>query len=86
MGTLTKKIQILFSDEQFESLKRVAEEKKTSVGALVREAVEEIYLKEIKEKRKRIAQHLINMNLPVDEWEKMEEEIIRSNLYYRLSF
>lgn len=45
------------------------------MGALVREAVEKVYLKGIKRERLDIAKRLINMQLPVDEWEKMEKEI-----------
>jgi len=45
------------------------------MGALIREAVEKVYLKEIKYQRLEIAKRLINMQLPVDEWEKMEKEI-----------
>jgi len=75
MATLTKKTQILFSEEQLELLKKIAEEKATSMGALVREAVEKVYLKGIKRERRDIAKRLISMQLPVDEWEKMEKEI-----------
>jgi len=75
MATLTKKTQILFSEEQLELLKKIAGEKGTSMGALIREAVEKVYLKGIKYQRLEIAKRLINMQLPVDEWEKMEEEI-----------
>jgi len=75
MATLTKKTQILFSEEQLELLKKIAKEKGTSMGALIREAVEKVYLKEIKYQRLEIAKRLINMQLPVDEWEKMEKEI-----------
>jgi len=75
MATLTKKTQILFSEEQLELLKKIAGEKGTSMGALIREAVEKVYLKGIKYQRREIAKRLINMQLPVDEWEKMEKEI-----------
>ena len=75
MATLTKKTQILFSEEQLELLRKIAGEKDTPIGALIREAVEKVYLKGIKYQRLEIAKRLINMQLPVDEWEKMEKEI-----------
>lgn len=77
MGVLTRKIQILFSDEQYGLLKRIAAEKGTSVGALVRDAIEKVYLKEIKKRRMEIAERLVRMKLPVGDWEEMEEEIAR---------
>jgi predicted DNA-binding protein len=77
MEALTKRIQILLSEEQYGLLKRLAAAKHTSVGALVREAVEAVYLEDLKDKRVKIAQRLVEMELPVADWLEMEEEITR---------
>jgi len=77
MEALTKRIQILLSEEQYGLLKRLAAVKGASIGALVRQAVEQVYLERFKDEQIRIAKRLVRMELPVADWPEMEEEIIK---------
>ncbi|MBI4743453.1 MAG: hypothetical protein HY776_01270 [Actinobacteria bacterium] len=76
MGTLNKRTQVLFAKDKYAFLERIARKKKKSVGALIREAVEEKYLKKESKEKEEIIKRLSKMNLPVSDWESMEEEII----------
>lgn len=75
MANLTKRMQILFSPEQYALLRQKAKKAGKSIGMLVREAVEQVYLAKIKLEKKKAAEDLIKMNLPVADWEEMEKEI-----------
>lgn len=57
---LTKRTNILFDEKLWQTLTRLAQEKKTSVGDLVRKAVEKTYTTpiELEERRKAVAEIL----------------------------
>jgi len=76
MGILNKRAQVLFPKDKYAFLESIARKKKKSVGALIREAVEEKYLKKELKEKEEIIKRLYKMNLPVADWESMEEEII----------
>lgn len=67
MCMLTKRTQILFDDELWEKLVSLAGEKKTSIGNLVREAVEEKYTQEARfAKRRKVFENILRHRpLPV---------------------
>lgn len=73
---LTKKTTILFSPDQYERLKRLAERRETSVGELVRRACEEQYRLYSVEDRVRAVRELARMSLPVGTPEEMERESV----------
>ena len=73
--TLAKRAQVLLDEEQYKKLEQLARQKKVSVGALIREAIEKVYHLGKKD-RIQAVRKIAAMNLPVDEWEKMEKEII----------
>lgn len=78
MATYTRRVQAVLSEEQYETLSRIAQEQSKPVSALIREAVEQVYLEQADRERRRAAlQCLLALEAPVDDWEKMEEEIIR---------
>lgn len=54
MQKYLKKIQVLLTEEQFNDLDEIATRQKKKISTLVREAVEEYYLK--KNKQRRIAE------------------------------
>lgn len=60
MCMLTKRTNILFDEKLWETLTQLAQEKKTSVGKLVRKAVEETYATpiELEPRRKAVAKIL----------------------------
>jgi len=47
---------------------------------LIRKALRQAYIRETQEAREEAAEYLCSLKLPVDEWEKMEEEIIKGPL------
>jgi predicted DNA-binding protein len=78
MATYTRRVQAVLSEEQYETLSRLAKEQGKPVSTLIREAVEQVYLEQADRERRRAAlQRLLALEAPVDDWEKMEEEIIR---------
>lgn len=78
MSVLTKRTQILFSPEEYQLLKKLAVSTKSSVGELVRRAVRKQYqIAGRKEKIEAAARLCRKKELPVQDWEKMEEEIMQ---------
>jgi len=81
MGIYVKRVQTVLSDEEYADLARLAEERQKSVSVLIREAIEEVYFKEIVRERCRAAlTSLLALDTPVDDWPEMEQEIIRGQI------
>ncbi len=75
---LTKRVQTVLTDDQYELLLRVSKKEKKTVSALVREAVEvECLEKELRTTRQNALNDLLSLNAPVSDWEEMEGEIER---------
>jgi len=70
--TLAKRAQMLLEEEQYRKLEQLAKQKKGSVGALIREAIEKLYHLG-KQDRIQAVRKIAAMNPPVDEWQKMEK-------------
>lgn len=77
MPKLTRRMQILFSPEQYGKLHTLSAEAHTSIGELVRGAVDKVYGQEKMKKRITAAKRLINLNVSTCDWEKMEKQIIK---------
>ena len=75
----SERTQVLLSPQQVERLKRIAARDGRSVGAVIREAVD-TYVEPGLDARRRAADRILDMNLPVDDWEVMKEQIMRSQL------
>ena len=75
----SERTQVLLSPEQVTKLKRIAAREGRSVGAVIRDAVDS-YVDPGDDARYRAAQAIIDMNLPVDDWEVMKAQILRSQL------
>lgn len=73
--SLAKRTHVLLDEEQYKQLEQLARQKKVSVGALIREAIEKVYHTGKKDQLKAV-ETIAAMNLPVDDWEKMEKEIV----------
>jgi hypothetical protein len=71
---LTKKTMVLFPPALHRRLKKIAKERHTSLGELVRSACEREYCGPTREERIAAARALASMNLPVSDWETMERE------------
>ncbi len=77
MPRLTRRTQILFSPEQYNKLHALSAEAHTSIGELVRGAVDKVYGPETLKKRIASAQKLINLSVSTCPWSKMEKQIIK---------
>ena len=73
--SLAKRTHVLLEENQYKQLEQLAKQKKVSVGALIRDAIDKVY--NIREEGKiKAVEKIIAMNLQVDDWELMEKEII----------
>jgi len=73
---LTKKTMILFPPALHRRLKKIAKDRHTSLGELVRSACEREYCGPTVEERLAAVRELASMNLPVSDWETMERESV----------
>jgi hypothetical protein len=75
----SERTQVLLSPGQVEKLKRIAARDGRSVGAVIRDAVDS-YVDPGSDSRRRAFEDMIAMNAPVDDWEVMKAEILKSQL------
>ena len=75
----TQRTQVLLSPDQVAKLKRIATRDGRSVGAVIRDAIDS-YTDPGDDARHRAAQAIIAMDLPVEDWEVMKAQILRSQL------
>ncbi len=76
MSTYSKRVQVLLSPEQFSRLQAIARSEGESVGSLVRNAIEDVYLRRAEHERLDAVRQLGAMSLPVSDWEQMERESV----------
>lgn len=77
MATYEQRVQTVLSRETYALLQRLSAEQGKPLSALVREAVEQVYVREAARARREAALHdILELNLPVAGWDEMEEEII----------
>ncbi len=80
---LKKRVEVLFEPEKFSYLERKAKREKTSVGKLIREAVETVYQEKEADQRRGALKRILEME-PVDfgpnwaetSWEDFKDEIV----------
>jgi predicted transcriptional regulator len=75
----SERTQVLLSPEQLARLKRIAEHEGKSVGAVIRDAVDS-FVEAEPDRRQRALKRMLAMNAPVDDWEVMKAEILKSQL------
>lgn len=79
MCMFTERTQVLLSPEQLARLKRIAAREGRSVGSVIREAVDS-FVEAAPDSRERALKSILSMNAPVDDWEVMKAQIMRSQL------
>lgn len=79
MCMFSERTQVLLSPEQLARLKRIAARDGKSVGAVIREAVDS-FVDNGPDARRSAARAINSMNAPVDDWEVMKAQIMRSQL------
>ena len=75
----SQRTQVLLSPEQADRLKRIAQRQGSSVGAVIREAIDS-YVDPGRDARRSAFDDMLTMNAPVDDWDVMKAEILRSRL------
>ena len=75
----SERTQVLLSPEQLARLKRIAERDGRSVGSVIREAVDS-FVEAEPDRRQRALKRLLAMNAPVDDWDVMKAQIMKSQL------
>lgn len=76
MSQLTRRVEVLFSEEMAVYLAEVAERECASVGTLIRKAVQEKYNITSSDEKLIAVERLYALEAPVGEWSLMEREII----------
>ncbi|MFL5807490.1 MAG: hypothetical protein ACJ8CR_37910 [Roseiflexaceae bacterium] len=76
MPTYTERVQVLLSLEQVTRLRAIAQTQDESMGALIRKALEDVYLRPEQAARLDAVQRMAALSLPVSDWEQMERESI----------
>ena len=79
MCVFSERTQVLLSPEQLARLKRIAARDGKSVGAVIRDAVDS-FVEAEPDRRQRAAQRLLAMNAPVEDWDVMKAQILKSQL------
>ncbi len=80
---LTRKVMVLFDPERYQKVAEEARKRHSSIGALVREAVDREVLKESESSRNtkfEAAARLISMKEDVPDWAEVEKLIARGHL------
>lgn len=73
MSTLTHRLQILLDDERVERLQRHASQRRMSVAALIRDAIDLAYPSERADQQRAVDEFLSAEPMPVDEWPEMKQ-------------
>ena len=74
MPIYTERVQVLLSREQVTRLRAIAQAHHESLGALIRNAVDEVYLHPEQAARIEAVRRMAALSLPVSDWEQMESE------------
>jgi len=76
MSTLARRVQVLLTEAQYVELESQARLRKLSVGAVIRQAVQEHLGNDGQAERLDAVRRLAAMHLPVADWEQMERESV----------
>jgi hypothetical protein len=75
MPMLTRRTQLLLDEDRYERLARRAETTGSSVGALIREAIDLAYPREELTRREAADRLLAAEPMPVEDWPEMKRQI-----------
>ncbi len=77
---LSKRVEVLFDPKQYTALEQEARRRGKSMGWLIREAVERLYLAPSRQERLEAVKWLTSQNLDLPPWEEAKEIIIREKV------
>ncbi|MEX1165068.1 MAG: hypothetical protein WEB03_15965 [Nitriliruptor sp.] len=72
----SERTQVLLSPEQRTKVERIAARTSRSVGAVIRDAIDDYGQQATPERRRRALADLYALEAPVDDWEVLEHEIV----------
>lgn len=76
MASLTRRTQLLLDDDLHRRLREIAAQRGISIGALIREAIDE-KLSSFQDARAKAIDELLSAEpMPVDDWSKMKKEML----------
>ena len=76
MPTLTRRTQLLLDDDLHQRLRNIAAERGISLGALIREAIDEKLARGQQTRSEAFTELLAAPPMPVDDWPVMKQEIV----------
>ncbi|MEK9150430.1 MAG: hypothetical protein AAB267_10360 [Candidatus Desantisbacteria bacterium] len=79
MSTYCKRAQVLFTEEQYRLLSKLAQTVQKSMGTIIRESIEKELIELKRQKRKEAAERICSKNLPTIEWEEFEKELVKAH-------
>lgn len=74
---MNRRAEILFTEDEYEEVKKAAKERGLSVGELVRDAIRRIYLQPSKERRDAAFDWLMSQEVDIGIWEEVKPLIGR---------
>lgn len=78
MAQYTRRVQAVLTQDQYETLVELSENSGKPLSALIREAIQEVYLKpQDRARRQDSLDRLLSLQAPVGDWEEIEQEITR---------
>lgn len=78
MATLTRRLQVLLDEERFSRLEHLARQRGTTVAALVRDALDQVYAASPLPPRVAVDRFLARPPLDLGTWEEAKQELERS--------
>ena len=77
---LTKRVEVLFDPKRYALLEEIARARNTSVGALVRQAVDKELLAPTVEEKVAALNRLTSQEIDFGSWDEIEEELSKGML------
>ncbi len=74
---LTKRVEVLFDPQQYGLIEQIARSRGETLGALVRQAVEQQYLRPTLEQRKAAVRNILGQEVDFGPWDEVKKDIER---------
>lgn len=78
--TLTKRVELLLDPDQYAQLDQIAKNRKESLSALIRQALEKEYLQPTLEQRRAAVERLLSQETEFGAWAQVKKDIFKEVL------